>query len=90
MTALTKPVRRKVSLGGRPVVVTLYPSGVVGVRELRRRREHLVPLGRVYRLAVEVTVEAERKEREAARARARAERGLPPVRRLVRRGLLRP
>jgi hypothetical protein len=89
MTRLTKAVRRRVDReSGRPLVVSVCPNGTLGIREHKTRREHLVPLSRVYRLAVEATVEADRRAKAAERDRKRIEQGKPPVRRLVRRGLL--
>lgn len=91
-TALTKPVRRAVPemaiCRGRKLVVTLYPNQTIGLRIARTRREHVVPLARVFRLACEVTAEADRLARAARREAARREKGLPPRRRLVKRGLL--
>jgi hypothetical protein len=91
VTKLTKPVRRKAEREfGRSLIVTLYPNGLVGIRELRRRREHMLPLSRIYRIAVEATVEADRKAKQERKAQIRKDAGLPPLRRLVSRGLLRP
>lgn len=44
-TALTKPVRRTVDIGGRPHVVTIGPEGV-WMREARCRRAYLLPWSR--------------------------------------------
>lgn len=85
-TKLSKPVKRR----WQALIVTVYPNGTLGLREFRRRQEHVVPLSRCFRLAVEMTIEAEKKARELKRAQARAEAGLPPRRRLVSRGLLKP
>lgn len=84
MTRLTKPVRRK----WQAFVITIHPNGLLGLREFRRRKEHLVPLSRCFRLACEITIEAAKKEKQRQRDEARREKGLPPVRRLVSRGLL--
>jgi hypothetical protein len=94
MTDLKKPVRRAVPdmavCRGRKLVVSLYPNQTIGLRIARTRREHVVPLARVFRLACEMTAEADRKAREQRRAADRAAKGLPPLQlqRLVRRGLL--
>ncbi len=84
MTRLTKPVRRLVQ--GK--VVTLYPHGVIGLREYKRRREHFIPVGMVYTRACWVTAESEKKQREQKRQDARKARGLPPLKKLVSRGLI--
>lgn len=89
MTKLAKPVRRSIdAVERRGLVVTLYPNATIGLRPCRTRREHVVSLSRVYRLACEQTAEADRQARINKRAEARAAKGLPPVRRLVSRGLL--
>lgn len=67
MTDLTKPVRRVArgvirTHGLRPsVVITLYPGGVIGIREHGRRKEYQIPAESVLTLAI---------TREAARLRA--------------------
>ena len=54
MTTLTsKPVRRKVRVkaphGVNPeLVITLYPGGIIGLREAGRRREYHVAAGSLY------------------------------------------
>jgi len=88
-TRLTKPVRRRVEAVERHgLIVTLYPNATVGLRPHRARREHIVPLGQVYRLAVAITGEADRQARASGREAARVAAGLPPRRRLVTRGKL--
>lgn len=88
-TPLTKPVRRRVdAITRRGVVVTLYPNNLIGLREAKCRREHTVPLSRVFRLACEVTAESDRKAALARRNERRAERGLAPLKSLVKRGKL--
>lgn len=90
MTVLTRPVRRTIpGVERRGLVVTLYPNQTIGLRARRTRKEHVVPLAVVYRLAVEATVMAERQRRADARDQARRAAGRPPQRRLVNRGLLR-
>jgi hypothetical protein len=91
MTKLTKPVKRTVEgIERRPLVVALYPNRTIGLRVAKTRTEFVVTLARVYRLACEVTAEARKKDKEQAREQARRDAGLPPRRRLVSRGLLRP
>lgn len=53
MTALSRPVRRsakcRVPHGVNPVlVITLYPEGLIGLREQRRRKEYTVDAGSLY------------------------------------------
>ncbi len=84
MTRLTKPVKRR----WQAFIVTVYPNGLLGIREFRRRKEHQVPLARCFRMACEITIEAQRKEKARLKNEARAAKGLPPVKRLVSRGLL--
>jgi hypothetical protein len=83
MTRLSKPVRRRTVAPGAShnvaseLVATLYPGGVLGLREPRRRREVRVALAVIYeRALVEETL-------AALRARRR------PKSRRVGRGLLR-
>ncbi len=90
MTRLTKPVRRTAERpqGGRPFVVTLYPGGTIGIREHKRRKEFTVPLSRVWKMGIEIDVEAQRKEKLAKKNAARAEKGLGPVvKKFMRKGL---
>lgn len=69
MTDLRKPVRRvarncKVPHGMSPdIVVSLYPGGIIGLREARRRKEYQVAAVAVYtRLVL-----AEMRERKGRR-----------------------
>lgn len=78
MTDLLKPVRRVVrnaaarGSGFSPdIAVTLYPGGVLGFRELRRRKEYKLSVEGLMALAV-------RREVEAARAAKRKGRGRVP------------
>lgn len=88
-TLLTKPVRRKLNaVERRGIVVTLYPNATLGLRVAKTRTEHVVPVGRIYRLAVEMSIEAARIAKERAKNGRRAERGLPPLPRFVKRGKL--
>jgi len=85
-TLCTKPVRRKFTGYERHgLVVTVYPNGLLGLRPARTRHEHTVPLGRVYRLACELTLVSQEKARLLRRNERRAERGLPPLKTLVKR-----
>lgn len=71
-TACTKPVKRKVRanvpFGVNPdIILTIYPSGVIGLRESRRRREYIVSIGMIYQNAVLQCARAEAIERKKAR-----------------------
>jgi len=80
MTDLTKPVRREAhGIVREALIVTLYPSGILGLRAKHTRREYTLPLVTIYRLAIEAEVERKRAERAAKQGQ----------RRLVSRGLLR-
>lgn len=57
MTSLSKPVRRstpwRAPHGVAPVVViTLYPGGIIGLREQRRRKEVKVEAATIYTRAL--------------------------------------
>ena len=73
MTDLSKPVRRVArgvvqTHGLRPdVVVTLYPGGVLGIRELKRRKEWTIPLEAVLTLAIRKEADRVRLEKKAAK-----------------------
>jgi hypothetical protein len=75
MTDLTKPVRRVArnvihTHGIRPdVVVTLYPGGVLGLREHGRRKEYSIPLDAVLTLAIRREVEETRRLKGTTRRR---------------------
>lgn len=75
MTDLTKPIRRVArgvirTHGLRPsIVITLYPGGVIGLREFGRRREYQVPAEAVLTLAITREAERIRREKRAARKR---------------------
>ncbi len=63
MTRLTRITRRTVDIPRMPglapsVVVTLYPDGTLGLRELRRRKEYFIPVTTVLTLAIRREVEA--------------------------------
>lgn len=63
-TTLTKPVKRRTNDGTtirdrskwRKLVVTLYPSGTIGLRLEGTRTEEVLPLDAVYSLAVKARV----------------------------------
>lgn len=89
MTKLSRPIRRAIDgVTARGIVVTLYPNRTIGLRESRTRREHVVTLARVFRLAVEVSIEADEQLKRARKNAKRAERGLAPIPMLARRGKL--
>ncbi len=71
-TRCHKPTRRvvraQVPFGCNPdIIITLYPSGVIGLREARRRREYVVGVGSIYQNAVLAAARAEAVERKKAR-----------------------
>lgn len=89
MTTLTdKPIRRRVNWGTRGVVVTLYPNGLIGFRIPKTRTEHTVPITTCFQRACQLTGEREKQAKAAEKAQRRADRGLPPLRKLVRRSVL--
>jgi len=89
MTHLTRPVRRLApSVYSRPLVVTLYPNQTIGLRPARTRREYLVTLSRVFRLALEVSMEADRRAKLDAKNARRLSRGLGLMPVKVRRSLV--
>lgn len=78
-TLLTKPVRRAVNDVHRDdVVVTIYPSKIIGVRRKRCRTEYTLPLATIYRLAIQAAQAAKAADRKKKRGH----------RQLVKRGLL--
>ena len=70
MTDLNKPVRRRtqqsVRDGHRPrrIVVTLHPSGMLGLRLERSRREETILLEWCYFAAIKARVAQERAEKK--------------------------
>lgn len=93
MTKLTSLIRRKVDVhaphGVKPqFVVTLYPNGTMGLRELGRRSEFALDLGELYVWALKSAVNkadrlakkyrAEGMSRRDARIKAQKEAGLRP------------
>lgn len=78
MTRLTKPVRRTTSVDAphgiaSTLVIALYPGGVIGIREARRRKEiHLSAIALYERALVEEASAAARQRRQTRRGRARS------------------
>jgi hypothetical protein len=71
-TKATKPVSRQTramfrSQGLRPVIVTVYPEGIIGLRLYRLRREEQLDAATLYERAVKTRVAREHAERRAAR-----------------------
>ncbi len=67
MTRLKRITRRTVDIPRTPglapsIVVTMYPDGMLGLRELRRRKEYLIPIVAVLTLAIRREVEAKRRK----------------------------
>jgi hypothetical protein len=76
MTPCKKPVSRRLDSelvrdAGkmRRIVVTVYPSGLVGLRPEKTRREELLPASLLWELGVKRRVEAERREKRQNRGR---------------------
>lgn len=79
MTDLTKPVRRstaaRVPHGVTPrLIVTIYPGGLLGLREHRRRKEYHLDLGTLYVQAIRQEVAEAKRERNSRRRRNRSRR----------------
>lgn len=77
MTDLKKPLRRgitsNVPYGVNPkIIVTLYPNGIIGLREARRRKEYALSVGTLYVQAVTAQARLERIAKRAARKNRRA------------------
>lgn len=58
------------SRGRRPVIVTIYPTGEIGLRLNRTRREEYVNAADIYRQAVTARVAFERAQRKKKRRTA--------------------
>ena len=77
MTRLHKPVKRTIALqpkgGGMrlEVIITLYPGGIIGLRDKGRRREYTLPLTTVYYLAAQAEARRVIAERAAKRKEKR-------------------
>ena len=71
MTALTRAISRRSESTVRDrghakrLVVTLYPSGMLGLRPERSRREETITLEACYALAIRQRVASERREKKA-------------------------
>ena len=72
MTSLDKPDAKKVVRKTRArvphgvkdqIVITLYPGGLIGLREHRRRKEYTLEVGALYLRAVRAEVETKRREK---------------------------
>jgi hypothetical protein len=59
-----------VSLPRGPVSVTLYPAGLIGFREHKRRTEFVLPLARVFVLAADAYQQQRKADKRAARKAA--------------------
>jgi hypothetical protein len=76
-TTLTKPVRRRTNDSitirdrskWRPVVITLYPAGYMGLRLAGTRREETIAIEAIYERAVIGRVQRERVEKINAKKR---------------------
>jgi hypothetical protein len=60
MTLCEKPVRRRVKcvsslIRDGEIILTVYPHGEIGLRELRRRTEFKLGLADAWRVAVEIS-----------------------------------
>lgn len=77
MTPLTKPVTRRPEDrirwpgGSKRLVVTLYPSGLLGLRPEKTRREEFVPLTHCYSIALKARIQTEREAKQAKRRGAK-------------------
>lgn len=82
MTPLRKPVRRVAAVDpdtvphgvSSTIVATLYPGGVLGLREARHRKEYVVHLGVILERAIVDEVLQRRRERAKARRADRKRR----------------
>jgi hypothetical protein len=67
VTLLKKPISRRtesrVSHAIAPLVITLYPGGIIGIREVRRRKEVVFDAGTLYLQAVAREVDGRRKRK---------------------------
>jgi hypothetical protein len=69
VTKLNTPVRRSVpGLTRRDLIITLYPGGVIGIRESRCKKEYTLPLMSCYRLAIEADRAAAKREKQRLKA----------------------
>lgn len=78
MTKLNKAIKRESSDSifeqrkARPVIITLNPPNLVGLRLKGTLRTYYLPAEKLYRLAVQASIEHERKQRRARKARKEA------------------
>lgn len=72
-TALVRRTRADVPYGVKPIVVTLYPNGTLGLKESGRRRksEVCLDIGKLYVRGVQNRVAVERLTKGKARAAER-------------------
>jgi len=73
MTKLNKPVKRTAEgvLRGKNLVVTLYPHNVIGLRQLRCKKEYTLPLITIYNQAIRAEIESKKAAKKAARKEGR-------------------
>lgn len=75
MTQLTKPIRRTTILNRRSrpldIIVTLYPEGVIGLRDKGRHIEYRLPLTMCYVMAAKARAAEIIEERKRQRAERR-------------------
>jgi hypothetical protein len=72
MTRLAKPLKRRTTWVGpwgvtQEVVITLYPGGVIGLREARRRKEVQLNAATLYVNALLAEARAARKRKKGAK-----------------------
>lgn len=73
MTPLNKSITRRseatIRDGGRNrrIVITLYPSNVIGLRPEKTRREEVIPVEAVWSIAVKMRIAKERADNKAAK-----------------------
>lgn len=73
MTPLTKTISRRSEatirdgVKRRRIVVTLYPSNVIGLRPEKTRREEFISVESAWSTAVKMRVNSERMEKKKAR-----------------------
>jgi len=65
VTELKEKVRRKVTgVMRKDLVVTLYPNNTLGLRQLRCKKEFLIPIMSCYNLAIAADRAAAKREKE--------------------------
>jgi len=76
-TILKKPCRREVNVVGKtkPFVITVYPEGIISVREKNARVEYEITIDNIIKLAEsqEAKEQKEREEREAKEKESKSE-----------------